>query len=177
MKKLIISLAVFAGTAGVLAGVQAGVKNRFTENANAEKLAVFSEILPGSTEFTEEPYTGDDSNIVTTYKGETGYVVETCTDGYVHEISLYIGVDNDGKIVGMTTKQEFETNGLGERITADAEFLSQYLGTMGGAEVGSDIDGITGATVTSKAVTKAVNSASAFVTGADVTSGATEWGN
>jgi len=53
----------------------------------------------------------------------------------------------------------------------------QYLGTSGEAAVGEDIDAITGATVTSKAVTKAVNSACAFVTGADVSSSATEWGN
>ena len=39
-----------------------------------------------------------------------------------------------------------------------------------------NVDALTGATVTSKAVVKAVNSASAFVTGADVSSSATEWG-
>ena len=43
------------------------------------------------------------------------------------------------------------------------------------AAVGEDIDALTGATVTSKAVTRAVNSAVAFVTGADISSSATEW--
>ena len=36
--------------------------------------------------------------------------------------------------------------------------------------------GITGATVTSKAVVRCVNSAVAYVTGADIESGATSWG-
>lgn len=40
----------------------------------------------------------------------------------------------------------------------------------------TEIDAMSGATVTSKAVVRAVNSAAAFVTGADVSSSATEWG-
>ena len=47
---------------------------------------------------------------------------------------------------------------------------------LGEKAVGDNVDALTGATVTSKAVVKAVNSASAFVTGADVSSSATEWG-
>jgi Na+-translocating ferredoxin:NAD+ oxidoreductase RnfG subunit len=42
--------------------------------------------------------------------------------------------------------------------------------------VGTNVDAITGATVTSKAVVRSVNSAVAFVTGADTDSGATSWG-
>ena len=48
--------------------------------------------------------------------------------------------------------------------------------SRGELAVGDNVDALTGATVTSKAVVKAVNSASAFVTGADVSSSATEWG-
>ena len=55
-------------------------------------------------------------------------------------------------------------------------FLAQFLLTGGDAEVGSNVDALTGATVSSKAVTKAVNSAVAYVTGADTSSSATEWG-
>jgi len=39
-----------------------------------------------------------------------------------------------------------------------------------------DVDAITGATVTSKAIVRSVNSAVSYVTGADVSSGATSWG-
>jgi len=38
------------------------------------------------------------------------------------------------------------------------------------------VDGITGATVTSKAIARSINSAVGYVTGADVDSGATSWG-
>ena len=78
----------------------------------------------------------------------------------------------------------------------DWEFLAQFLRTEGGVAIGSPdqedafsgatgetttetetyVDGISGATVTSKAVARCVNSAVAYVTGADVDSGATSWG-
>ena len=69
-----------------------------------------------------------------------------------------------------------ETFGLGMEALSDAEFLSQLVWSQGDLAVGENFDAITGATVTSRAVANAVNSASAFVTGADVSSGATEWG-
>ena len=42
--------------------------------------------------------------------------------------------------------------------------------------MGETVDAMTGATVSSKAIARGVNSAVAFVTGADVSSSATEWG-
>ena len=65
---------------------------------------------------------------------------------------------------------------MGANALTDWQFLAQFLDTEGDAEVGTNVDAITGATVTSKAITRSVNSAVAFVTGADVGSGATSWG-
>ena len=65
----------------------------------------------------------------------------------------------------------------------DHKFLSQFLNTNGDvvikgadAEGSTYVDGITGATVSSKAIARCVNSAVAYVTGADTQSGATSWG-
>ena len=69
-----------------------------------------------------------------------------------------------------------ETYGLGGKALKDWEFLAQFLRTEGDAEVGTNVDALTGATVTSKAVARSVNSAVGFVTGADTSSGATSWG-
>ena len=69
-----------------------------------------------------------------------------------------------------------ETFGLGAEALTDHVFLAQLLNTSGEAEVGTNVDAITGATVTSKAVVRSVNSAVAFVTGADTESSATSWG-
>ena len=85
-------------------------------------------------------------------------------------------LDFDGAVVGAVVREMEETFGLGAEALSDAGFLSQLIWSRGELAVGDNVDALTGATVTSKAVVKAVNSASAFVTGADVSSSATEWG-
>jgi electron transport complex protein RnfG len=133
-------------------------------------------ILPGSTEFTVEPYAGDDANIRSIHKGETGFVVETVTYGYAGDITMLIGVTNEGKVTGLVVRDMSDTIGLGGNALTDHEFLAQFLNTSAEAEVGTNIDAISGATVTSKAITRSINSAVAYVTGADTDSGATSWG-
>lgn len=133
-------------------------------------------LLPHSVEFVEETYTGEDTNIRKVYKAENGFVIEVVTYGYADDICMLVGVSNKGTVTGLVVREMTETPGLGGKAWNDVDFLAQYLNTSGEAEVGTNVDAITGATVTSKAVTRGINSAVAFVTGADVSSGATEWG-
>lgn len=133
-------------------------------------------MLPGSKEFTPEPYTGEDTNIHRVWKADTGYIVETITYGYAGNIRMLIGVHNDGYVTGLQIRDMEETYGLGGEALTDWEFLAQFLHSEGDAEVGTNIDAISGATVTSKAIVRSVNSAVGFVTGADTSSAATSWG-
>ena len=144
-------------------------------HAEAVRTEMMSVLLPGSTVFTPEAYSGEDEAITAVYKAEGGYVVETTTAGYVGDITLLVGVANDGEVTGIVVRDMEETYGLGAAALQDTEFLSQFLHTSGEAAVGETVDAITGATVTSKAITKGVNAAVGFVTGADVVSSATEW--
>ena len=146
------------------------------ENEYAEIREKLKTLLPGSESFTYEEYTGEDANVLYAYKGETGYVVATKVCGYAGDIEMFIGVDNEGSVTGMQVRDMEETLGLGAKAATDWKFLAQLLGTKGDAEIGTNVDAITGATVTSKAVVRSVNSAVSFVTGADVASAATEWG-
>jgi len=168
------------------------------ENRIQEELtAKMQTILPGSTAFVQEEYTGEDANIRAVYKGETGYVVNTVTYGYAGNITMLIGVSNEGKVTGLQVRDMQETYGLGAKALTDWEFLAQFLNTTGNVAIatsGADafssatqkvegeaaeqvtVDGLTGATVTSKAIAKSVNSAVGFVTGADVATEATKWG-
>ena len=146
------------------------------ETARKELQAKMETILPGSTTFQEEPYTGDDANIAFVYQGETGYVIGTETAGYAGTIQMLIGVSSDGSVTGLQVRQMEETFGLGGEALTDWEFLAQFLRTEGDATIGENIDAISGATVTSKAIARSVNSAVAFVTGTDADSGATSWG-
>lgn len=165
-----------AAAAAVLFSASAGLSGLREENARMELIDVMSTLLPGSKTFTEEAYAGENTNIRTAYKSENGYVVHTVTAGYVGEISMLVGVSSEGHVTGLVVRDLEETPGLGRKALTDTEFLTQFLNTDGSATVGEDIDALTGATVTSKAVTRGVNSAVGFVTGADTSSSATVWG-
>ena len=89
---------------------------------------------------------------------------------------MLIGVTNDGDVKGLVVREMAETYGLGANALTDVDFLAQFLWTEGDAEIGTNVDAITGATVTSKAVARSVNSAVGFMTGVDATTSATTWG-
>ena len=160
----------------LLWGLAAGLSGIAEANARAELLAKMQTILPGSTNFSEETYTGDDANIHAVWAGETGFVIETVTAGYAGDITMLVGVSKEGRVTGLQVRDMSETFGLGAEALTDWEFLVQFLNTAGEVEVGTNVDAITGATVTSRAIARSVNSAVAYVTGADTSSGATAWG-
>ena len=176
MRKIWMPIVSLALAALLLLGMYNGLLQTREANREKELQAKMETLLPGSTTFVEEAYTGDDANIVCVYKGETGFVVGTTTQGYAGPISMLIGVHSDGYVTGLQVRSMEETFGLGAEALTDWEFLAQFLRTEGDAAVGTNIDAITGATVTSKAIARSVNSAVGFVTGADTSSGATSWG-
>lgn len=194
MKMPIIAIVL---AALILFGASLGLNGIAAENAQAEHLQIMQTILPGSETFAVEPYSGEDANIVSVHKGENGFVIETRTYGYADNITMLVGVSNEGKVTGLVVREAHETIGLGSNALTDHVFLAQFLNKSGsfavnvgeadafsGAtgeaaeESGEEInvDAITGATVTSKAVVRCVNSAVAYVTGADAASSATTWG-
>lgn len=175
IKNMLLPVIVLVGSAAVLFGASAALKNSEAEKRAEDRQFVMEHLLPGCTEFTEETYEGKDANIVGIYKGTDGYVIETRVAGYVDDMTVMVGVDREGAVTGLVVMDMAETYGLGQRALDDVEFLSQFLGTKGNAEIGTDVDAMAGATVTSKSLAKAVSSASAYVTGADISSGATEW--
>ena len=176
MRKIWMPIVSVIVAALVLLGLYNGLLQLRQDNRDAEMQAKMETLLPGSTTFSEEEYTGEDANIACVYKGETGYVIGTLTQGYAGPIGMLIGVSEDGYVTGLQVRSMEETFGLGAEVLTDWQFLAQFLRNEGDAEVGTNIDAITGATVTSKAIARSVNSAVAFVTGADISSGATSWG-
>lgn len=176
MAKIWMPIVAIVLSAALLFGLQWGLSGVKQANAQAQLQEKMEELLPGSHTFTAEEYTGEDANIHQVYKGEGGYVIATLADGYAGKIAMLIGVSDAGTVTGLQVRDMEETPGLGGRALTDVEFLSQFLGTKGDVELGTNADALTGATVTSRAIVRSVNSAVGFVTGADTNSGATSWG-
>lgn len=179
----------------VLLAISAALNGMATERAAQSRLELLSTLLPGGEGFSEEAYTGEDANIRSVYKAENGCVIETCTYGYAGDVTMLIGVANSGKVTGLMVLESHETPGLGNNALTDTDFLAQFLNKTGeftvstgsadafsgatgtvDAENALEVDAITGATVTSKAIARSVTSACGYVTGADVVSSATSWG-
>ena len=177
MKKSVFTyILVLVLTALVLAGLTFGLRSTAQANKQSVQLRMMQALLPGSESFTEEAYTGEDTTIRSVHKGNDGFVIEVATQGYADEITMLVGVRSNGKVTGLVVADMHETAGLGSAALTDWEFLAQFLNTSGDATIGDGVDGLSGATVTSKAVARCVNSAVAYVTGSDVESGATSWG-
>ena len=175
-KSVFLPLIAIVAAAAVLLGLSFGLKGVAAANAQKEHLKMMQTLLPGSTEFVAEPYSGEDANIRSVHKADNGFVIETAVQGYADEITMLVGVSKEGKVTGLVVRKMHETFGLGANALNDHPFLAQFLNTDGDAQVGEGVDAISGATVTSKAIARSVNSAVAYVTGADIESGATSWG-
>ena len=100
-----------------------------------------------------------------------GYVVtSTSKDGYGGAITVSVGLSAEGEVKGIEYLTLAETAGLGMKAS-EAEWMAQYANkkvdqfvvTKSGAAADNEIDAIGGATITSKAVTGAVNAAVYFV--------------
>ena len=100
-----------------------------------------------------------------------GAVINAVTEkGYGGDIEISVGFDANGVITGVAILDINETAGLGMNAKKEA-FRSQYIGkavdafvvTKNGKQADNEIDAISSATITSKAVTDAVNAARIFM--------------
>ena len=98
--------------------------------------------------------------------GDEGYVITTTDkDGFGGNIQITVGIKKDGTINGVSILSISETAGLGMKAT-EPSFYNQYVNKKADKFVvskdggdGEQIDALSGATITSRAVTGAVNTA------------------
>ena len=156
-------LAITAVVAAALAGVNSVTAPAIAE-LNAQKTQEAIElVLPGGGESVDFPETALVSKV---YASETGYAVEVTPGGFDNTITMMVGVDNDGKVLGISIIKHTETAGLGAVAAAGTpageNFRGQFVGASGSVSVtkdGGTMDAITGATITSRAICVGVNAA------------------
>ncbi|MBP3702842.1 MAG: RnfABCDGE type electron transport complex subunit G [Lachnospiraceae bacterium] len=184
------TLAIFAITlvAGLLLGGVYMLTKEPIEKAVLEaKTASYKIVMPeaGSFDTSEElsaklkaaKTDGCEFNEIVVAKAEDGSemgyaVLVTSKEGYGGDIQFSIGVDKEGTITGVEVISMSETAGLGAKCTED-EFKGQFKGIKGNevklvkGEAGgeNEISAISGATITSTAITKAANEVLRFISG------------
>ena len=165
VKLALILFAVSAIVALCLGLVNGVTADRIAAIA-AEKLAnAMSEVLPAD-EYTEVEYTGDDIQVDSIYKaGDKGYVVQCTVSGSQGSITMLTGVASDGTVTGISVLKHAETPGLGAIAGAASavgeNWRSQFKDIPSAAVTkdGGQIEAISGATITSRAVCNGVTAA------------------
>ncbi len=141
----------------------------FVEDGMAEKIAASAEDLMGQG--FGNVYIDSAAQAVDASGAAVGYVVSsTSKDGFGGEVKLSVGINGEGKVTGIAFLSLAETPGLGMNATGD-EFKGQFAGknaealavTKTGFPAENEIQAMSGATITSEAVTNAVNAAIYFV--------------
>lgn len=155
-------LLICAIVAAVVAFVYQLTLSKYQENLQQTKNLAVAEIFGREGARCEELYTDPESGTVVycVYYGEDavvdGYCVEAAAPGFGGDVSVMVGYREDRSILGVSVISMSETPGLGSKV-GEKSFLEQYQGKMGNLELGSDVDAISGATVSSGAMTDAVN--------------------
>lgn len=157
-------LIISAVVAGTLAGVNA-ITKPLIDKINWEKTQqAVEEVLPGGGEKLDITAEG---GVQAVYASEAGYAVQVAPSGFGGNIQMIVGVSKEGNVLGVSIISHTETAGLGAVAAAKTEaggaFRKQFSETDAPYTVGKNIDGLTGATITSKAVSDGVNQAVAFV--------------
>ena len=167
---------------GVTAGPIAVINQQKTQEA---MLAVVSD--PDNTTFSEAPLentqamtdaaaaaggTLGDVYEVQAGGAAAGYAVTVSASGSQGTIEMMVGVDAAGAVTGVSVVSHSETAGIGTKVIGNEPtasgvgVLDQFVGKSaadGTLTVGSNVDAITGATVSTRGITTGVNAALAAI--------------
>lgn len=170
LRYALILFLIAAVVAGLLAGVNLLTKDTIAQNEVAAEQEALGEVMPDAQTF--EPF---DAEVAQSYGvaavyaaadtsgAAKGYCVKVAQNGYGGVISAVVGVGLDGKVTGVSIISHAETPGLGANIEKDS-FRQQYAGkgavtvVKAGAKE-NEINAVSGATISSKALTEGVNKA------------------
>lgn len=163
--RLTLTLLVITGAmALLLAGVNALTADRIDANKQEKTANAVRVVLPNAEDpkqLTDYPKT---DGVTAVYEDANGYAVRVTVPGFGGDLDMMVGVSKDGTVTGVSIISHTETPGLGALAAATNEkgekFRTQFIGVSEEQAVvkdNGDIEALTSATITSRAVTNGVN--------------------
>ncbi len=153
---------ITAVVAAALAGINAVTAPKIAALKAQKTADAIAAVLPGESKELES-FTDDTGLVQKVWQSEAGYAVQVAPSGFGGQVVVMVGVANDGKVLGIDVISHAETAGLGDTAAADNAkgnaFRVQFSENDAPFTVGENIEAITSATITSKAVTSGVNAA------------------
>jgi electron transport complex protein RnfG len=173
-RMIVTVMVVCAVAASCLALAYSVTKDRIAAQDRAAQLKALKIAFPSADEFVAaSSYALDvasqaagDTPVYGVYEArqdgqQVGWAVVAGPRGYGGPIRMVVGLDRDGKVVGVSIISMNETPGLGSQIVERASFLEQFVG-VNASTAEADIKGldmITGATKSSRGVRHGVEAA------------------
>ena len=121
-----------------------------------------TELLPEAEGFEEITGVSVD-NVSAIYKStnDVGVVITSSAKGYGGDVVVMTAINPDGTIKQIKVTEAAETKGIGSNVTENSEYQANYSGLPAtqALVLGTDVDAYSGATISSRAVNNAVNSA------------------
>ncbi len=132
------------------------------ENAEKTKIEAVQAVLPDGENFEEKEGTVDGVSTYFVSSNNEGIAVMATEKSFGGPMDVMVGIDSNGAIVSVKIVSHIDTPGLGDKPMAEEE-ISQYNGlsqlTGTGTKDSNEIDGVTGATVSSDAIFRATQKA------------------
>jgi len=156
----LICLVVTAALAGTYQVTKPIIEDINAKNANLAR----AEVLPSGADGFTKVDGALITNVADMYQADNGSgMTFTTTDkGFGGTLTVMVGVDAQGAISGVKITEHGETPGLGTKAMTP-EYLAQYKGqtaiTRTNESGKTQIDAITGATISSNAIFRATNTA------------------
>ena len=161
---------ITALVAAALAGVNGVTQERIAAGQQQKLQDAMSQVLPEGENLEPVVLNTEDPQIRSAYACPQGYAVEVAVAGFGGTVTMMVGVSAEGIVTGVSVISHTETPGLGAvaaaQTAAGEAFRQQFAGMSGQLAVTKDggaVDAITGATITSRAVTQGVNAALEWV--------------
>ncbi len=161
IKQFIVLPIICAVVATLLAVSNSFTAPIITERLEAEANAAAYTLIPTATSFTtaevpEEILSNYRASYIKKSDSGEGVVIELMSGGYGGDIQMLVALDTTGAVINLSVISHTETPSVGTRALTP-EFLAQFGGKSG--DLGGAITFVSGATVTSEAVTKGVQNA------------------
>lgn len=160
IKIVAVLTCICLGIALLLAVVNDVTEEKIAENETIEKQNAILAVFPESDEPPVEYVTGDGETVyIVKHNGAIiGYCVNTTGSGYGGDINMMVGINAEHQVSGLKIVSMSETPGVGSKVK-QSTFLDRFLGFDHEVTIGEDVDGISGASFSSKGVAQAVNKA------------------
>ena len=141
-----------AATAPVILEATIKAQNEARNELLPEAEGTFSKVDGVKVDNVSDVYAADNG---------TGWVITSNAKGYGGTITVMSAFSPDGKIKQIKITEAAETPGFGSNVTDNKSYWERYAGLDGTKQLvlGQDVDGWSGATISSKALLRAMNSA------------------